>query len=158
MPQIALLLSTLVWGATFPATKAVLEQVPPFSFLFVRFLLGTVLVLGIDSAYVPTRPDSARGRRPGQGLKRAQRARWRGQWRDAKGFRLYLMDGDRIVHLLSWHQVHNEAQLGEALKQVQEAGVMPEDSVRLLCRSGWRSVDRETRQGPVPPRPPSARL
>ncbi len=47
MPQIALLLSTLVWGATFPATKAVLEQVPPFSFLFVRFLLGTVLVLGI---------------------------------------------------------------------------------------------------------------
>jgi drug/metabolite transporter (DMT)-like permease len=40
MPRLALLLSTLIWGATFPATKAVLEQVPPFSFLFVRFLIG----------------------------------------------------------------------------------------------------------------------
>lgn len=40
MPRLALLLSTLVWGATFPATKAALEQLPPFSFLFVRFLVG----------------------------------------------------------------------------------------------------------------------
>src|SRR5256885_1633839 len=47
MPQLALVLTTLVWGATFPATKAALEQLPPFSFLLLRFLLGTVLVLGI---------------------------------------------------------------------------------------------------------------
>src|SRR2546427_2953909 len=47
MPQLALLLSTLVWGATFPATKAALEEILPFSFLFLRFLLGTVLTLGI---------------------------------------------------------------------------------------------------------------
>jgi hypothetical protein len=46
-----------------------------------------VLVLGIDGAYVPTRPERARGRRPGQGRHRAKRALWRGQWRDAKGFR-----------------------------------------------------------------------
>ncbi len=45
MPRLALLLTTLVWGATFPATKAVLEQVPPLSFLFARFLLGTTLIL-----------------------------------------------------------------------------------------------------------------
>jgi hypothetical protein len=45
-----------------------------------------VLVLGIDGAYGPTRPESARGRRPGQGRHRAKRALWRGQWRDAKGF------------------------------------------------------------------------
>src|SRR6266481_2396197 len=90
-----------------------------------------VLVLGIDGAYVPTRPESARGRRPGQGRHRAKRALWRGQWRDAKGFRFYLMDGDRIVHVLSWHQVQNEAQLGEALKQVKEAGLIPEEQVRL---------------------------
>jgi hypothetical protein len=90
-----------------------------------------VLVLGIDGAYVPTRPESARGRRPGQGHYRAKRALWQGQWRDAKGFRLYLMDGDRIVHVLSWHQVQNEAQLGEALKQVKEAGLIPEEQVRL---------------------------
>ena len=90
-----------------------------------------VLVLGIDGAYVPTRPESARGRRPGQGRHRAKRALWRGQWRAAKGFRFYLMDGDRIVHVLSWHQVQNEAQLGEALKQVKEAGLIPEEQVRL---------------------------
>jgi drug/metabolite transporter (DMT)-like permease len=47
MPQLALLLTTLIWGATFPATKAVLEQIPPLSFLFVRFLVGAVLALAI---------------------------------------------------------------------------------------------------------------
>ncbi len=64
-----------------------------------------VLVLGIDGAYVPPRPDSART--PGKGRRgtRARRTRWRGQWRDAKGLRFYLLDGERIVHVLSWHQV-----------------------------------------------------
>jgi hypothetical protein len=90
-----------------------------------------VVVLGIDGAYVPTRPDSARERRPSRRGKRAKRALWRGQWRDAKGFRFYLLDGERIIHLLSWHQVQNEEQLGEALKQVKQAGLIPEDSVRL---------------------------
>ncbi len=46
MPRLALLLTTLIWGATFPATKAALEQIPPFSFLFLRFFLGVVLVGG----------------------------------------------------------------------------------------------------------------
>lgn len=44
MPRLALLLTTLIWGATFPATKAALEQIPPLSFLFLRFMLGAVLV------------------------------------------------------------------------------------------------------------------
>lgn len=47
MPQLALLLSTLVWGATFPATKAALDQIHPFSFLFLRFLIGLLLTAGI---------------------------------------------------------------------------------------------------------------
>ncbi len=47
MPQLALLVSTLIWGATFPVTKVVLNQIPPFSFLFLRFLLGTLLTVGI---------------------------------------------------------------------------------------------------------------
>ena len=46
MPRLALLLTTFIWGATFPATKAVLEHTPPFSFLFLRFLLGALLVGG----------------------------------------------------------------------------------------------------------------
>ncbi len=47
MPQLALLLTTIVWGATFPATKAALEQISPLSFLFLRFLLGMIVVLGV---------------------------------------------------------------------------------------------------------------
>jgi hypothetical protein len=90
-----------------------------------------VLVLGIDGAYVPTRPDSAREPQDGPRCTRARRARWRGQWRDAKGFRLYLLDEERIVHLLSWHQVQTEEQLGEALRQIKNAGVIPEGHVRL---------------------------
>jgi hypothetical protein len=100
-----------------------------------------VLVLGIDGAYVPTRPDSARERRPGPRHSRARRASWRGQWRDAKGFRFSLMDAERIVHLLSGHQGQNEAQLGQALEQVKKAGVIPEEHVRLcvVCDgASWR--------------------
>jgi drug/metabolite transporter (DMT)-like permease len=47
MPQVALLLTTFIWGATFPATKAVLAQVPPLTFLFLRFSLGMALVLTV---------------------------------------------------------------------------------------------------------------
>jgi hypothetical protein len=104
-----------------------------------------VMVLGIDGAYVPTRPDSARTPGEGRKGKRARRARWRGQWRDAKGFRFYLLDGERIVHVLSWHQGQNEAQLGEALKQIKQAGLIPEEQVRLcvVCDGAawiWKHV------------------
>lgn len=44
MPRLALLLTTVIWGATFPATKAALDQIPPLSFLFLRFFLGAALV------------------------------------------------------------------------------------------------------------------
>jgi len=104
-----------------------------------------VLVLGIDGAYVPSRPESARGRRPGQAHSRARRARWRHEWREAKGFRFYLLDGERIVHVLSWHQVQKEQELGEALQQVKDAGLIPEEAVRLcvVCDGAewiWKHV------------------
>jgi hypothetical protein len=104
-----------------------------------------VLVLGIDGAYGPTRPDSARAAQEGRRPTRAKRARWRGQWRDAKGFRFSLLDGERIVPVLSWHQVHNEEQLGKALKQIKEAGLMPDAQVRLcvVCDGAewiWKHV------------------
>ncbi|HZS11107.1 MAG TPA: DMT family transporter [Nitrospirales bacterium] len=41
------MLTTLIWGATFPATKAVLTQIAPIPFLFLRFVLGLVLVAGV---------------------------------------------------------------------------------------------------------------
>ena len=90
-----------------------------------------ILVLAIDGADVPTRPETAKGRRPGRKKKRAKRARWKGQWREAKGFRFYLVTGERIVHLLSWHQVQSDEELAEALRQVKEAGLIPKEKVRL---------------------------
>ena len=104
-----------------------------------------VLVLGIDGAYVPSRPASARGRRPGQARQRARRARWHHEWREAKGLRFYLLDGERIVHVLSWHQIQTEHEVGEALQQVKDAGVIPEEAVRLcvMCDGAewiWKHV------------------
>ena len=114
-----------------------------------------VLVLGIDGASVPTRPASAREPQEGRRHTRAKRARWRGQWRDAKGWRFSLRDGERLVHVLSWHQVQSDEQRGEALKQIKEAGLMPEAQVRLcvVCEGAewiWKHVQAllpQARQG-----------
>ena len=54
MPRLALLLTTFIWGATFPATKAALEQMPPLSFLCLRFLLGALLVAGFAASIIPS--------------------------------------------------------------------------------------------------------
>jgi hypothetical protein len=104
-----------------------------------------VLVRGMDGASVPRRPDSAREPQEGPRRMRAKRARWRGQGRDAKGVRFYLLDGDRIVHVLRWHHVQNDEQLGEALQQLKEAGLIPEEQVRLcvICDGAewiWQHV------------------
>jgi hypothetical protein len=104
-----------------------------------------VLVLGIDGAYVPSRPERARGRRPGQAHQRARRARWKHEGREAQGVRLYLLDGERIVPVLSWPQIQNEHELGEALQEGKEAGVIPAETVRLcvMCDGAewlWKHV------------------
>ena len=50
-----------------------------------------------------------------------------------------------MVHVLSWHQVQSEADLGKALKQIKDAGLIPEEAVRL-CVIGdgadwiWKNV------------------
>jgi Uncharacterised protein family (UPF0236) len=90
-----------------------------------------IMVLGIDGAYVPTRPEQAKGSVTGRQRTRAKRAGWQGEWKEAKGFRFYLVDQERIVHLLSWHQVQTDEEAAEALRQVKAAGLIPEDQVRL---------------------------
>lgn len=90
-----------------------------------------VLVLAIDGAFVPTRPEHAKGPAMGHRRTRAKRAPWQGEWKEAKGFRFYLVDQERIVHLLSWYQVGCDEEVGAALRQVKEAGLIPEDQVRL---------------------------
>jgi hypothetical protein len=90
-----------------------------------------ILVLARDGAYVPTRPETAKGSRPGRKKHRAKRARWQGQWREAQGFRFYLVDEDRSVQLLSWHQIQDDEEVFAALQQVKDAGLIPEEQVRL---------------------------
>lgn len=65
-----------------------------------------VLVVATDGAHTPTRP---------RGEGRSEK--WGpGEYKEAKGFRMYLLDGDRIVHIASWHQVCSAEELSKALK------------------------------------------
>ena len=80
-----------------------------------------VAVLAIDGAHAPTRPEpSARDAKRGKG-----------EWKEIKGFRLYLIDAHKIVHLVSWHQIGTDEDLAAALKTIKEAGLIPEERVRL---------------------------
>jgi hypothetical protein len=94
-----------------------------------------ILVLAIDGADVPTRPETAQGRRPRHQKVRAKRAHWTGEWREATGFRFDLMADDRMVQVLSWHQIQTDEEAAEALRQVKAAGLIPETEVRLCVRA-----------------------
>jgi hypothetical protein len=106
-----------------------------------------IMVLAVDGAHVPTRPETAKGHRPGRQQARAKRAPWTGEWREAKGFRFYLIDGERIVQVLSWHQVPTDEELATALRQVKTAGVIPEAQVRLgVIADGARWIWKQTHE------------
>jgi hypothetical protein len=77
-----------------------------------------VLVVASDGAHVPTRPKAKRNEKRGQG-----------QWQEAKGFRIYLLAEDCIMHVASWHQIQNENQFGKDLAFV--ASQIPQDDVRI---------------------------
>ena len=80
-----------------------------------------VMMLAIDGAHAPTRPEPS----PRKGK------RGKGEWKEVKGFRLYLIDGKCIVHLVSWHRIGNDRELAADLRTIAEAGLIPEDRVRL---------------------------
>ena len=77
-----------------------------------------VMVVASDGAHVPTRPKAKRNEKRGQG-----------RWQEAKGFRIYLLGKDRIVHVVSWHQIQNEEQFGEDLSLV--ASRISQDNLRI---------------------------
>ena len=77
-----------------------------------------VLVVASDGAHVPTRPKAMRNEKRGKG-----------RWQEAKGFRIYLLGKDRIVHVAGWHQIQNEEQFGEDLSLV--ASRIPQDNLRI---------------------------
>jgi hypothetical protein len=78
-----------------------------------------ILVVAADGAHLPTRPQAARKTKRGQG-----------QYREAKGFRLYLAAPDeRIVHLASWHQIQDAQAFRVDLAEVAQR--IPRDRVRI---------------------------
>jgi hypothetical protein len=78
-----------------------------------------IVVVSADGAHMPTRPAS--GTRQGK--------RGSGEWREAKGFRFYMVGQERTIQLVSWHQIANEAEFGEALQFA--ATLIPQDKVRI---------------------------
>ncbi len=80
-----------------------------------------ILMIGIDGAHAPTRPEPSERKGP----------RGKGEWREVKGFRLYLLDNERIIHLISWHQIKNDKDLADDLSRLKQAGLIPEEKVRI---------------------------
>jgi hypothetical protein len=78
-----------------------------------------ILVVSADGAHLPTRPDT------GSRFKK----RGAGEWREAKGFRLYLVGHERITQIMSWHEIANEEEFGEALSFA--ATLIPVEEVRV---------------------------
>jgi hypothetical protein len=86
-----------------------------------------ILVVASDGAHLPTRPKAKRNEKRGKG-----------QWQEAKGFRIYLLGDDRIIHIASWHQIQDEAQFGKDLALA--ALRVPQQSVRIALLgdgAGW---------------------
>jgi len=77
-----------------------------------------ILVVASDGAHLPTRPKAKRDAKRGAG-----------QYKEAKGFRIYLVSKKRIVHVASWHQIQNEEQFGADLALA--ASRIPRDKVRV---------------------------
>lgn len=78
-----------------------------------------IVVVSADGAHMPTRPQT--NARKGK--------RGPGEWREAKGFRIYMVGQERIVQLVSWHQIMNEEEFGEALRFA--ATLIPHEKVRV---------------------------
>jgi len=77
-----------------------------------------ILVVASDGAMVPTRCKGGRDVKRGPG-----------EYKEAKGFRLYLISKDRIAHLASWHQIQDTEQFGRDLKLISER--IPKEKVRI---------------------------
>jgi hypothetical protein len=78
-----------------------------------------VVVVAADGAHEPCRPEGG-GRDSERGA---------GYWREAKGFRIYLVTKNGITQIASWHQIMDEEAFGKALAYA--ATLIPQDKVRI---------------------------
>jgi len=77
-----------------------------------------VLIVATDGAHMPTRPG------PGRNTKRGP-----GEYKEAKGFRIYLNSKGRIIHVASWHQIGGKEEITHALNVA--ASRIPTGKVRI---------------------------
>ncbi len=77
-----------------------------------------ILVVAADGAHVKLRPPGGRSHKRGAG-----------EYKEAKGFRMYLLNEGEILQVASWHQKETAAELGADLKTVAER--IPRDKVRV---------------------------
>jgi hypothetical protein len=77
-----------------------------------------IVVVAADGAHLPTRPEAGRAEKRGCG-----------EWREAKGFRIYLVGQERITQIMSWHEIANEEEFGKALRFA--ATLIPSEKVRI---------------------------
>jgi len=76
------------------------------------------MVAATDGAHMPTRPHAKRNEKRGPG-----------EYKEAKGFRLYALGKDDMVQIASWHQIQDADQCAIDLKEVAKR--IPTDKVRI---------------------------
>lgn len=62
---------------------------------------------------------------------RSEEANTQNCWKEVRGIRGYLLDGDHIAHVLSWHQISNKQQFRDYLIEIRDKNIIPVDKVRL---------------------------
>ena len=99
-----------------------------------------VVVVSADGAHEPCRPYT----------ESREKARGPGYWREAKGFRVYLLTKSGVTQIASWHQIMNEEEFGNALDVA--AGILPQEKIRIaLIADGapwlWAHLERAFPEG-----------
>lgn len=92
-----------------------------------------VLVVAAEGAAVPTRAEAE---------SRADK-RGPGEWREAKGCRIYWVGQARIEQLMSWHQIANEEEFGEAIRFAATLIPVEQGRVALLgegAKGVWKPM------------------
>lgn len=77
-----------------------------------------VLVVAADGAMVPTRTQGKRDEKRGPG-----------EYKEAKGFRVYVLGEQRLEQIASWHQIQDAEQFGSDLNLVAQR--VPTEKVRI---------------------------
>lgn len=77
-----------------------------------------IMIAATDGAHMPTRPHAKRNEKRGPG-----------EYKEAKGFRLYALGKDDMVQIASWHQIQDADQCAIDLRKVAQR--IPTDKVRI---------------------------